>query len=713
MALLPTIPAGATVLPRVGRLKSIYRPAVVCRLLVRLEDFSNADGPIAQSETNPAGDLVTLATIAVSNAQADQAARRAAGEEDRDADIQAILAEKNVSRARTANAGGPSTGSAAPEGVLADDFSFSKEIVPFEISVELNGFTQADKCDLSFSLTDLPLDPEIVRSVMIEVYWGTIPSQDFAQPDRWVPRLLDSPPMFRGYADKMESKGNEEDNLVTISADSLEKRLMDAKINPMTKARRIHRGGEKVTAYIRRLLSTVPEFNGTLGATMGVVMFPNVDPAKEPVLDSKLFNRSLQSAASRVAAGGGNVQGAPPTEGMATGSDPAAGAPAILPGTPAAPAEFSVWDLITRAANLAGVIPVYDPSVVATDENGRTIPLGQNNLLLMPPQTVKETPQDGVRIAGGPTDGFNRQFVLGGTTPIRSEVRFFVWGKNIRERSWSRQFGRKKTPRVRVVGYNPDGAPGKRTLTAVFPEEKRGTSVSALGSGTPESGKGHNPLDEEVIRVVHGIRDLDRLKQIAVSLFHQISRREISVTIMTDELSSYIDPTRPETNNENPDLLRLRPGTPCRVMVGRQVTDPSEGLLVNSLSELFDRRFNGAFLRKALIDRPGSGNFLSPIGRQKLEKALTQIEAAYQKAALTDWFYCRSVRHKWNAEDGEGYSAEIELANYVVARSEPGANKNDVKSNDSIKMRKKSAKPDANAAAISAGLDQISKKLVK
>lgn len=704
MSLLPQIPTGAQVAERVGPVKNLFRAAAVARLLVRIEDFTNRDGPLAIRESEPSKTLVQLATSAVTDERAQRAQRRAAGETDVLADAQANLAETAAARAQAAQ-GTASAGSAPPGGAAADDLSFQVEFVPQDWSLECNGFRIADKAEVTCMFSDLPIDPELIRSVLLELYVGTVAVQDFAHPDRWVPQILGTPPMFRGYVDPLDMDADESAMEIKLTADSIEKRLMDAKVNPLSKDRRIHAGGEKLTAFVRRFLGTIPEFNGTLGDAMGVVMFPNVDPSKEPILDAKMFNKSLQSAQSQVQGGGGRVQGAAPAP-VAPGADVGDGAPALMPATPSPTSELSVWDVITRACLLCGVMPVYDPTVVAIDAQGRRVPLGQNNLLLVPPQTVKQTPSGGLEIPGGPTDGFSRQMLLGGTSPIRSDVRFFVWGRNIKSMKKSRKFARQlRAPRVRVIGYNPDAPAGQRKLTAVFPDTKRATAVSAIGTGKPGK-KGHVPIEEEVVRIVHGVRDQAQLQQIAVSLYHQIGHREISIIIETDEMSSFIDPTRPETQNENPDILRLRPGSPCRVTVGRSVTDPSRGLLVNSLSQPFDSRFNAAFLRKALITDPGSGRFLTPAGRQRLEDALSRLEDAYAKAALIDWYYCVAVRHKWSKESG--YSVEIELANYVEARSGPAnLSTQDKATNDQKKLHKAGVKPDGRAAAIASNTDTV------
>jgi hypothetical protein len=693
-----------------GRSKRTYYPSAVLRLFVRLEDWTNADGASAQTEAAPPPSRAQQLRAQAQARRASAASARALGS----------LSLTDAARARAASAAdaAPPTGAdqAPPNDVPRDDQSIEVAVVPLDLEVELNSFRIADKLTASFALADLPIVPELVRSVLVEAYFGTSRAEDFGTPARWIPSLLQTQaPMFRGYADVFETDAGE-DFRVVIQARSLEARLMDKKVHPLTKERRVQRNdsfldpqthqvvrGEKITGFVRRFLGTVPEFSGALGDRIGVRLFPNVDDAQEPVLSAAMFLRTLQTASSRAAAGG-QVQAAPPDP---SGTDPASQVPQgqpVVP-APAAATEFSVWDVLVRACELVGLLPLYDPSVLVQDASGQLV-RGADNILLVPPQTLKETPEGGISIAGGPTDGFSRRIQVGGVgDPIRTEVRFLVWGENLKRLHFTRKYGRIKAPAVRVVCYDPDGAAGRRVLSAQFPATPRGTSVSASGSGPRQ----HQPVEEVVTKVVAGIRDVGVLKQIAVALYHQLSRYEVSADIETDEMASYIDPTRPESHNENPDLLRLRPGTPVRVMVARRVVDPAAGdRAYDTLSQLFDRRANPAFLRKALLGGSGGAVFLGDAGRAKVEEALSRVEAAYQSARLTDWFYVRAVRHRWGAD--EGYSCAMEVANFVEARNLPqNLSAQDAADNDLRKKRKTAAPsvPDPRRAAAQANFARL------
>lgn len=708
----PPIPVGAPTGAAAAGAEKLYRPAVAIRLLVRLEDFSNDDGAQAQPEGAPAKTPGDRAISSLRQLQSLQAVRRASGEFDPQLDAQVEIARKNTARARTGKTA--ATQAAVPANAGADDHSIELRVIPMEMNLQLNGFNQADKVDFEIPLANLPVPPDIVRSLFVEVYMDEIGVNDFGDPTRWIPKLYQSAPMFRGYAEEEEMDTDEARLAIHVTAQSLEQRLMTFKINPFTKARQIARGGEPVTRYIQRLISTIPEFNGTYGDPIGVRMFPNVAPDKVPFLDAKLFKRSLQSASSRAQAGG-QVQTAPPP-GTDPAMDPANGTPAGVGFASPAPqvCEVSVWDIITRAAWLSGLMPIYDPSIVSTEPDGTTQPIGANNILLIPPQNLMETPQDGIRVPGGPIDGFERTITVGGTTRVFSQVRFFVWGSNIKRMRTARKYGRVAAPRVRCIAHNPDAKAGNRIIEAVFPETTRGTKVSAVGSG--QDGKGHPPIQEEVVRLIKEVRSKEELQRIAVALYHTIGRHESVVTIETNDLASYYDPG---SGKPNPDVLRLRAGTACRVMVG--VADPASGeAVVNGLSELMSRRFNPAFLRKALLESADSPRFISSLAgraqlgsdgtssatKSRIDAALERLERAFQSARLTDWFYVRAVEHHWSVEDG--WSASIELGTFQEARNLPQhLSKQDQQTNDQLKAIEPLMRPDPFAAALEDNLDSL------
>jgi hypothetical protein len=641
---------GAGVVPGVP-----MRPTVLVRLLLRLEEFSNDDGDASLPDDAPPPDKRAGLQAALAKARARVADARASGTPDLETEALLVRVEAQLAGRRQAASG------AAPESVARDEHTIVLYVVPTNYELELKTFLEADRFTCSFPLRDMPILPELVRSLLVDVFLGTVPASDFADAELWAPRPGRDPIQFRGYADALTLEAGD-DFVVTLSVFSLEQVLMDKEINPLTKSRRVQGGSEKITSFLKRFFTTIPEFSGALGGDpIDVRLYPNVDPAKEPSLDRKLLTRVLQTAESRAQAAGGNVL--PETQGP--GQDPAG---MLGQGTPTVPSppqgtKLRAWDVVVRAAELVGLVPAYDPTV------------DPNSILLMPPQNLYDPPSGGVAVAGGPRDGFDRQFVEGGTTPVRSQVRLFCWGRNVGKLRMERRFGRNKPRAVQVVSYNPDARGKNKVLVARFPKTPRGVSASAVGTRTQVGGsRGHQPVDEITTVVILGLRDQGAAEQAAVSLFHAMSKRELRCSIETEDLMSYVDPAYPVDPNtpDGADLLRLRPGTPVRIVVARQQTDPTQGLVVNTLSEVFERRFNPAFLRRMLAEgRSRAGQFRDSTDFEVLETYLKRLEDAYQTARLTDWFYVKTVVHRGGSGDGEGYACRIEVFNYVEARNNP------------------------------------------
>ncbi len=697
----PTTATGAQPATPSGSNATAYRVGAVVRLTIRLEDFTNQDGPIAQSETRAAKTPAGQKASALAQQQALQAVRRASEEFDLIADAQVKLA---LAGAAGALSGASLTEAAAPNNTARDPFTVVLSVVPTDVSVSKRGFRTAAKCKFSVPLDALPVAPDLIRSLFVEVFMDEVAVDDFTDPARWLPKVYQSPPVFRGYAEDEELDADDSTLMISVNAESLEARLMKLKINPFTKARQIAKGGDTVVSYVQRLISTIPEFNGQLGDPIGVRMFPNVAESQVPRLDAKLFKRSLQSASSRAQAGG-MVQGGP-APGVDPAQDPSNGTPGGVgfPTPAPAVADVSVWDLITRAAILSGVIPIYDPGIIATLPDGSTYPLGANNILLVPPQNLLETPEGGTKIPGGPVDGFKRDVLVGdaGTQKVSTEVRFFVFGHNIKSYKTVRKYGRvEKVPRVRCIAHNPDAPAGKRTLTSIYPTTKRGTAVSARGTG--QNGQGHTPVEEEVVRIFHDIRSQKALDAIAVALYAQIGRKEICVTIETDEPSSYFNPA---LGQRTPDVIRLRPGTPCRVTVASNVDGGNGTAVTNSLSDLYARRGNPAFIEQAILKSTNSPAVVAVEGWSELQEACKRIQAAYASARLTDWFYTRGVDLHWSTDGG--WSATIELVNFTEARNLPAnLSTEDKARNDAVKAVVPGEAPDPAPSAVAANLDAI------
>ncbi len=648
-----------------------YRPSCYMSIQVRLEDYtSDTDEFVGKAELPPEEKLKTnrkkqSENIALLGRQSADLAR---GRWDSTACAEASVEQHRlqdeerrlVRRVELAN---------GQTATLPDEYSVKFYTVPIETSVEENGVTTADTCHATFPFCDVPLISEVIRSALVEVWMGTIAEEDFADPARWQLTQKRAYLMFRGYVDTWDTDHTGEDATVQIQARSMEAIMIDAKINPLAKAYKIPSAGEKITVYINRILKLFPATSGLTGGDALRAVWFGANPASEPILDRKLLNRTLQTAASRNVSAGGTPSIAVVHEDTAIpgDTDPAQSLGASSAGDPRMPGkapghEMSLWDLITQACQIAGCLPTYDPSLNLTQEVQKLSGGSQDVLLLRPPQTMYEDTLLKYKIRGAKAGDFKRSFISGGRS-YDSDIRFLVWGHNIKEMKTSRKLGRLKTQSIEVTSLCTDGNPGGRRLSSIFPPHSNIV--------TRRDAHGHSPEKEMKTIQVSGIRSQKELDQVAVGLYHDICRQELSVKIETDDLSSYIDPATGDVHNENPDMLGLRAGMPCRVTVAREVVDGTNKLIaVTPLSEIFETRKEA--LEKLLTSQGARFqkiyNQSGAKDRTVVTTAVTRILNALKSSRMTDVFYCRSIIHKLGVE---GWSASLELINYIQARALP------------------------------------------
>ena len=101
--------------------------------------------------------------------------------------------------------------------------------------------------------------------MLVEVFIDEVAVDDYADPGAVGAEGLPEPPIFRGYAEDEESDADE------IDPEDLRQRRVageaadDPEDQPVHQGRAGSRkGGDTVVSYVQRLISTIPEFNGTL-----------------------------------------------------------------------------------------------------------------------------------------------------------------------------------------------------------------------------------------------------------------------------------------------------------------------------------------------------------------------------------------------------------------------------------------------------------------
>lgn len=643
---------------------NFYRPACLVRLQIRLEDFLPTEANV-QSEDKPfeprlqtlieqerqlekklfEGKLLPEPTYLVEEAKLRSVKK----------EIDALKARQPVAKATDESQG--------------DIYSVSVLTSPLSADTELNTYRSLDTLGITIPFRDAPLESQLIRSCLIECFAGTVTASEFGS-KVWSLPLDKGTILFRGYVDNWKTNHDGEDAVVEISARSLECVLVDSKVDPRSPLYKIEGKSEKISAYVNRVMKSIPATSARAGADqLRAVYYTGGDPniattETEPTLDQAVLNRLLQTAKSKAQAANtppgdvtvlGDAEGANDTNlGQVLGT----GQPRIpgqMIGT-----EMSAWDLIVQACGLAGgLVPTYDPSLVLPLAGS----VGRGDFILIkPPQTIYANVDQGLSVEGGVGDPFERTFSnLGkGGSAAKSQIRFMVWGRNIRSFSTERKLGRQRVPAVEVVATNPDAPAGKRLITVRYPIQKRTTSIGPKGEGKSE---------EVVRKFVRGVRDEAVLQQMAVALYHAIGRNELTVTIETDDMVSYVDPAHPDVGNQNlNDILKIRHGTPVRVAIAQQ-SPGGRDVAFTPLSDIFERRTSelGRFL---LEQRERFDPSQDPATRKNLvQQQVQKMAAAINNGKRTDLFYVKSIKHHFDSTDG--WNAIIELINFLEVRNLP------------------------------------------
>jgi hypothetical protein len=186
--------------------------------------------------------------------------------------------------------------------------------------------------------------------------------------------------------------------------------------------------------------------------------------------------------------------------------------------------RISYWDLITNLCNSVGAIPHLQGAQLWV-RPGRSIFEIQS-------RTGDSGPFQGERIA---PDG-------------KLKVRRLVLGRNIEKLKISRKFGGVVVPTVIVYGFDDRAQGAARLVSGQWPPAD---SVEAMSKKEGDELRISQP----------GIRDRERLIQIARDVYEEVGRGETGADFSTASLASF------GGDNDDPDLLRLRPLDPIEVTV--------------------------------------------------------------------------------------------------------------------------------------------------
>jgi hypothetical protein len=291
------------------------------------------------------------------------------------------------------------------------------------------------------------------------------------------------------------------------------------------------------------------------------------------------------------------------------------------------------WDLITQWCFLCGAVPYFVGSKLHL-RRARSLYDARR-------QEQTADPNFPTPFAGGERRAVGPPTVQVAETPWA--FRRLVYGRDIENLEFERKLGGTKVPVIEVVSVDTDGPKGEQRLVSVqYPPE------SATAARTTSIGPSGDKASTQTLRIpVAGIKSKDRLLQIAAALHAEIGRQEMGGSVSTKYLSSF------GGDNQDPDLLRLRPGDPVEF----RMDTSSLRSFPPIISELTDHHRRSFEVEVAEV--------AAKLGDENLARVLVaSSRGALQQ--LQETFRVSTVRFAWDTKAGVGITFDFQ--NFVEVR---------------------------------------------
>lgn len=534
-----------------------------------------------------------------------------------------------------------------------DSFSHLVYVMPASASVEIPGYRQAGKFNLSFKWKELPIDPRLIRACGVEIHLGSVEPMDFAtgmvkKEPNWTRKSMinirDSLDIIRkdtvvmvGTVDSWSVDYDDTGGTVNLEGRDIRGLLLDMKTGP-----EIFQNidtGQDIKSVVEQVLASHPLLGPANAANGALRVKVEADPSLFPfgklplVLEDDLTTRVNKKA--RVAARKGKIS----TTTKTTTSQPKSTPAPKNGGQPAGDKDrLGYWDVIIHYCYLVGVIPI----VV-----GETI-------VLKPVRNVYNTRVNAGTNTKEPTvfqDGLPRVVVLSDGRQEELRFRRLVYGRDVKSLKFERKIGGVKAQPIKLVSVDTSSDQrGEGRMISVFhppesdPENRKTTGESADGSastGTP--------------MIIHmtGVKDKARLAEIAEAIYEEIGHSEIGGSCQTKSLCSF------GGDNSDPDLLRLRPGDPIQFLTDTR-TLSSRAPLVSELTDFARMDFDQAVTKTA--ERLGN----SP-GDLQMARAIVAASRG-MVFELSSFFRVHTVKYDWKPDSGVDIS--FDFHNFIEVRSQ-------------------------------------------
>lgn len=374
-------------------------------------------------------------------------------------------------------------------------------VLPMSCTVHKNSYSQADSFDLTFDASDMPIDPDLIRAMAVELFLFQLPSLDenripnrqtnaLAVPDGQVtqpgtiltPRQAAQATVLAAKtAIDLEARREEAIRRFTYSHPPIVAGLVDEPSLEMgSSGRTFSLQGQDYTAFLIE-----KQWPPRKGRTRPIPTGRRLDRTLREILTMADPTGRLQLVLRGIDGDELRTLGKHEVRGNRRGINVAQ--------------DTSYWDVMSALARRHSLILFVDGTEV-----------------------VLSRPQN---ISGSQA----------------TKIRKMVWGRNLDTLNLRRKLGKEQVPRIIVQGYDEKG---RKAIEVSYP---------AKGDPVP-SGIGVK-RDEYELVPAYGITDKSVLREMAVAYFHRKGRSERSITFSTKDLRDM----------HEDDLLNLASGDPIEI----------------------------------------------------------------------------------------------------------------------------------------------------
>lgn len=510
---------------------------------------------------------------------------------------------------------------------FADDAGFrriSHEVVPYNAHVTIENYRKASTARVQLSLANFPVDPRAIRQVQIQIFGGVVSDAEAAlagqlaspgrsselmvAPDE-CPYTGNSYELFRGFLTSMKRIRSDEEQVVELAATDLTTIFTTAQTyeDPLRGIPKTARIDEVIRLLIYGDGIPVQDASKRFGlpGARGTIIVNDTGsplPTLQDIHPPAYFDSKGNARRSRSAGSGKKI---------------------------------SFWDLMTDLCQSAGLWCYIRPGrkpVLAGD--GRSIIPGAE-LVISNPRTFFVA--DRAQTVDDPT------------------IRRFIDGLNIDSAEDERNFAGELMPAaIEVRSYDPTI---RRTRFARYPKVSMTTRPGGSAKGD------RNEIKVQPIAPLSGAKVNDVLCQLAVGLYEQWARNEMTITLRSETTMSALrvpPSVFPDgsNNSEVADMFWLRPGEPIVFEV--QVPDVLTGETTS---------------RTALATSARQAKIATLIDRGFTPQLATEIAVAEESPFIQRFFRVMKIEWDWKYPPGQGddgnWSWSLTAATYMDTRSAP------------------------------------------